>query len=366
MNRGAERAQGGAERQPQPERDSPEVNYLNPADPIDACLIDYRTAINKDTVPTMAQQRVMIAGLRSGQSTALTEFVDNHMGIVAAVAYPYKGAGLTSEDLLQAGIQALIRAGQEYVRADSIDFSDFAADAVNGELASLLPDKARGSYVGSSGYPMQDIYQFMQTVEVQEIPPEETVPAEDAPAAEAEITAAPAEEPDKIPAGQAVDADSADTSEVDEAASEPEIPAEPIDEMPADVPAEAAPDDAADAADETAGVDPEDDAPVDNDVPAEPEEAAPKRKLTLEEQFAEKCGFVEDADMGEYDREAALSHMKPKEREANELYFFSGSSRDWQAVGEILGISKIAAYGRGRRGWEQARNGIRKARRAAN
>lgn len=140
------------------------VNYLDPKDPIDTLLIDYQQDIASDSIITAQQQRVLIAGLKGGNLSSARELVNRHMGLVAAVAYPFKPGTMSSDDLMRAGVHALIKAAKQYDKDGGVDFSDYAAAAVHDALKDMLPDLAGDSYVELHEYPMEGVYRFTETV----------------------------------------------------------------------------------------------------------------------------------------------------------------------------------------------------------
>lgn len=139
-------------------------NYLDPQDPIDRLLIDYKEDVTNDSLQTAAEQRSLIVGLRNGDLDSARALIDGHRGLIAAIAYPFKAGELNSEQLLERGVHAFVQAAKTYDTTGGVDFSDYAAAAVHDVFSDATPDMAGGSFIGLPQRPMESVYQFMQTV----------------------------------------------------------------------------------------------------------------------------------------------------------------------------------------------------------
>lgn len=141
------------------------VNFMDPADPLDRQLIEYKKIIAAEELPTAVEQRRMVAGLRRGRLASARELVARHTGLIAAAAYPFKGDKLSSDELLRSGVHAFLQAAKRYDLTTGEDFSDYAAAAVHGSLASSMPEMAGDSFIELPQNPMEGVYQFMETVQ---------------------------------------------------------------------------------------------------------------------------------------------------------------------------------------------------------
>jgi DNA-binding CsgD family transcriptional regulator len=141
------------------------INYLDSEDPIDRLLIDYKEDIATESLPTAAQQRVMIGGLKGDNLESARMLVNTHQGLVAAVAYPFKASEQSTEDLLRTGTRALIQAAKTYDKTDPVDFSDYAALMIHDTLSKVFPELAGDSFIELSQPAMEGVYQFMETVQ---------------------------------------------------------------------------------------------------------------------------------------------------------------------------------------------------------
>lgn len=139
---------------------------LDRRDPFDRILVEYREAIDNDALPTIAQQRVMVAGVQNDRSGSRWALIENHKGLIAAVAYPFKRGVLPPEELICEGARALVGAAETYVNGGPVDFSDHAAAAIHDRLRGLMPELAGDSFMELPELPMESVYRFMESVRV--------------------------------------------------------------------------------------------------------------------------------------------------------------------------------------------------------
>lgn len=108
------------------------------SDPIDVALVDYRELVQHDQLPDDAVNRRFIAGLREQDPYAPRGLLRLHKGLVAAVAYPFKGQGIASIELLTIGGNALLFAAKTH--RGHLDFADYAVECIEEALSDKLPD----------------------------------------------------------------------------------------------------------------------------------------------------------------------------------------------------------------------------------
>lgn len=147
-----------------------QVIKLDRHDPIDGLVLAYKEAVRGEYLdyapgaaapPPPAQQRVLIAGFNSGNLDATRQLADSHMGLVAAVAFPFKGGRLNSEELLETGRHVLLHSAKTYDSNEG-DFGDHAARAIHAALQAQQPELAAGSYITAEQPPMESIYRFLE------------------------------------------------------------------------------------------------------------------------------------------------------------------------------------------------------------
>lgn len=148
------------------------VNYLDPQDPIERLLIGFGDAVmdDHDRLPTESEQMRLINGVRHSDLQSAHELVDSHSGIIAAVAYPFKCAGIDAKELLGKGARAIVKAAKTYDRYGPLAFSDHAVTLIHEAFRDDWPEQAGDSFVDGQERPMARLYCFASTLMVADTP----------------------------------------------------------------------------------------------------------------------------------------------------------------------------------------------------
>lgn len=153
---------------------------LDVSDTIDFQLNDYVTQVANDDLPTGHEQRRLIRGTKQRDVAAANTIITRHEGLIAAVAYGFKGRGIDSEDLLIMGRREFLRTALDHVICGPEDFNNSAIVAMESGFASALGEETPAD--GSSGYsesPMDRVLHFVESVRHVDIT--QPVASEDAP-----------------------------------------------------------------------------------------------------------------------------------------------------------------------------------------
>lgn len=87
-----------------------------------------------------ARDEVVATWAQSGDRTAREELVLRHQGLARRLARRYRGAGIPDEDLIQAGIVALVVAVDRYRSDRGVRFSTYATARIHGEIRHVIRD----------------------------------------------------------------------------------------------------------------------------------------------------------------------------------------------------------------------------------
>jgi DNA-binding NarL/FixJ family response regulator len=112
---------------------------LDPSDPIDTILIDFKKDVTFGNLPTAEDQQRLTMGVQRGDPESARELVKSYRGLMAAVAYGFKATGTESRELLLTGTGALIEAAETYSIRDSLEFNDHAINIIGRNLAIGFP-----------------------------------------------------------------------------------------------------------------------------------------------------------------------------------------------------------------------------------
>ena len=94
----------------------------------------------RSTRLAQARDEVLAAWAQAGDTTAREELVLRHEGLARRVARRYRGAGIPDDDLVQAGIVALIVAVDRYRPDRGAQFATYAAARIQGEVRHVIRD----------------------------------------------------------------------------------------------------------------------------------------------------------------------------------------------------------------------------------
>lgn len=83
----------------------------------------------------------LAARARRGDRLARATLVEEHMGLVRAVAWRYRGLGLSTEDLVQEGAIGLLGAAEDYDADRGAAFSTYAYLRIRGAVTHALTTK---------------------------------------------------------------------------------------------------------------------------------------------------------------------------------------------------------------------------------
>jgi DNA-binding CsgD family transcriptional regulator len=133
----------------------------NPFDTIEANLLCFKQDVDEGGFPTGGEQRRLLVDLRRyDDEEAAKALINRHMGLIAAVVYPFRDF-LSSEELMQAGGEALIEAAKSYDRNEQEDFSDHAILTMHGALSGRFPEADTPPYDDPEYRPMERIYRYV-------------------------------------------------------------------------------------------------------------------------------------------------------------------------------------------------------------
>jgi DNA-binding NarL/FixJ family response regulator len=146
------------------------VNYLDPSDQFDQQLIAYQQNVREGQEPTFVYQNALIEGTKRDSLTSARRLVDCNRGMIAAIAYPFRGQGVEDADLVKNGVRELIRAAKAYDRDEEDNFTDYVALRIHTAFSKILPGIAGDSFVEAHERPMEGVYAFLQTLQVARSP----------------------------------------------------------------------------------------------------------------------------------------------------------------------------------------------------
>jgi hypothetical protein len=132
---------------------------LNTSDPIDALLIELSNDSSDNLVPVGTEQRYLVQGVRNKDTNSAKRLVNTHKGLIAVIAYCFKGFG-ESRDLLIDGAKALLHAADTYRFNNEEEFSDFATLIIQDELRLKSYKKLSLTPV-YFGRPMEQVLQYV-------------------------------------------------------------------------------------------------------------------------------------------------------------------------------------------------------------
>ena len=112
---------------------------LDPSDPIDTILIDFKKDLACGNLPTAEDQQRLTMGVQRRDPESARELIRRDRVLVAAVAYGFKATGTDSRELLLTGTRALIEAAETYSIRDSKEFNDHAITVIGRSLAIDFP-----------------------------------------------------------------------------------------------------------------------------------------------------------------------------------------------------------------------------------
>jgi len=87
-----------------------------------------------------ACDEVLATWAQSGERAARDELILRHQGLARRFARRYRGAGIADEDLVQAGVIALIVAVDRYRVERGVRFTTYAAARIHGEIRHVIRD----------------------------------------------------------------------------------------------------------------------------------------------------------------------------------------------------------------------------------
>jgi len=140
-----------------------------PSDPLDTALDDFRRRVLDDGLPTPIKQLQLVRGTQHEHHASGRELVRSHLGLIAAVAYPFKYRGVGSKDLLILGLGFLIQAALTYDLEDSYSYSfnDHAVESLEGAFRQKFGEDSPDIRQSSSELsPTDRIVDFARRLEV--------------------------------------------------------------------------------------------------------------------------------------------------------------------------------------------------------
>ena len=70
----------------------------------------------------MKDNELLLRKIKDGDDSALSEIIENNMGLVRSIAIRFCGRGVEYEDLVQTGLIGLLRAAREVVFSQPTQF----------------------------------------------------------------------------------------------------------------------------------------------------------------------------------------------------------------------------------------------------
>lgn len=143
-----------------------EIPLLNPANPLDYLVAEFKHKVQADELPTLREQLDMLRAVRLGAPEAGKQLIEAHLGLIATVAYQFKSPDHSNMELFRYGRQAFMCAAPEYRRGDE-DFNDFAVEAIRQALGSRINAPTPKLFTEGAGRPMERILGFADKVRIQ-------------------------------------------------------------------------------------------------------------------------------------------------------------------------------------------------------
>ena len=88
----------------------------------------------------MKDNELLLRKIKDGDDSALSEIIENNMGLVRSIAIRFCGRGVEYEDLVQTGLIGLLRAAREFDFSYGCVFSTYAVPLIIGEIKRFLRD----------------------------------------------------------------------------------------------------------------------------------------------------------------------------------------------------------------------------------
>jgi len=137
---------------------------LPPGDALRREIISYASNIgDKKDINTASGQRDAVLGARDGSAASFSELLEFNRGLVASIAFPYRG--IPYENLMTSGEQVLLDAIASYdVRQSSRSFTNFAIPLINDAFEREYGTPIQGTFITDDQYPVYSVYRFAETM----------------------------------------------------------------------------------------------------------------------------------------------------------------------------------------------------------
>jgi DNA-binding CsgD family transcriptional regulator len=142
-----------------------QIPVLDLFDPIDSILNQYVNAVTEDQLITDRAQRFLVRSAKRKEAGAAGTLLRTHRGLIASVAFQFKGQGVTSEELLLMGGETLLATALSHKIHDPESFSDQAILAMEAKFEEAAGPKTTYDIATQDMLPMDRILHFVRGFE---------------------------------------------------------------------------------------------------------------------------------------------------------------------------------------------------------
>lgn len=139
---------------------------LDSDDPLDSRMIAYYDDNRAGRFLDAAEQEMLVRGIKGGDGASVEALTEAYEGLAATVAFPLKGHGVDSEELLRIASQGVVIAAQAYGEGggDISLFDDRAIRVIEWALNKAIPEAPRTFSDSPSGTYTGRVNRFLDTL----------------------------------------------------------------------------------------------------------------------------------------------------------------------------------------------------------
>lgn len=134
---------------------------LDPNDPFERLVLDFKAQAESDTMPTPAEQKVFLRMFQNDNGDSASMLAKSHMGFIAAVAYPFRGDWATDSELVLSASKAFLAAAKIFDLDSDDYFSEYSIIAVRRLLTRTYPEAPFGAGDIYPEHPMDDLLHML-------------------------------------------------------------------------------------------------------------------------------------------------------------------------------------------------------------